>query len=95
MGADGEAVLQRYYEAQCLKDETMAESIAGARPPGALVVHFNGAFHTDRALGIVPRLKRRVPGARIAVLSAIPARDPRRLEREHRVADYVVLTRKF
>ena len=95
-GADPgrEAVLVRYYEAQCLKDETMAESLARARREGALVVHFNGAFHTDRSLGIVPRLQRRVPGARIAVLSAIPVRDPRRITDRERVADFVVLTRK-
>ena len=89
-----EATLARYYEAQCLKDETMAESVARATREGALVVHFNGAFHTDRSLGIVPRLKRRLPGARVMVLSAIPVRDPRRITPAERVADYVVLTRR-
>ena len=89
-----DATLLRYYEAQCLKDETMAESLARASREGVLLVHFNGAFHTDRSLGIVPRLKRRVPGARIAVLSAIPVRDPRRITAEERVADYVILTRQ-
>jgi uncharacterized iron-regulated protein len=90
-----EATLARYYEAQCLKDETMAESIARARPAGALLVHFNGAFHTDRRLGIVPRLERRLPGARIAVLSAIPARDPRQKPEDGGVADYMVMTREL
>jgi uncharacterized iron-regulated protein len=83
-----EATLGRYYEAQCLKDETMAESVARARPPGAILVHFNGAFHSDRRLGIVPRLLRRVPGAKIAVISAIPGRRPP----EERVGDFVIIT---
>jgi uncharacterized iron-regulated protein len=95
-GADPgrEATLVRYYEAQCLKDETMAESVAAAWSAGALLVHFNGAFHTDHGLGILPRLKRRLPAAKVAVLSARPVRDPRRLAAEDRVADYVVLTRR-
>ena len=45
------AVAERYYLSQCVKDETMAESIAAAFArqagrPGA-IVHFTGAFHSD------------------------------------------------
>ena len=62
--------LERYYFAQCLKDETMAESIASAYAVGAaggkspLVVHFNGAFHSDFGQGTAERAKRRLPGKR-------------------------------
>jgi uncharacterized iron-regulated protein len=68
----------RFYEAQCVKDETMAESIATARAsmPGALVLHVNGAFHSDLGLGTAVRVKRRDAGARLLVLSAIPVADP-------------------
>ena len=66
-------VTKRFYEAQCLKDDTMAESIAdrltelhrqGRRP---LVVHFCGRFHSDHGLGTVSRLRSRMPGLKIEV----------------------------
>lgn len=77
-GADPQATLRRFYEAQCLKDETMAESIVRARQawPGWMVVHFNGGFHSDHRLGAVERLARRLPHARIAVVAVVPVADP-------------------
>jgi uncharacterized iron-regulated protein len=72
------AAADRFYLAQCAKDETMAESVVRAlerHGPGALVVHFNGAFHTDRRLGIVPRVERRATDARVVVVSAVPVPD--------------------
>lgn len=65
----------RFYEAQCVKDETMAESIVGAMAsagPGALVLHVDGAFHSDYGLGTAARVVRRRPAVRTAVLTAIP-----------------------
>jgi uncharacterized iron-regulated protein len=70
--------VERFYQAQCLKDETMAESIAQAWQAGAaaggrpLVVHFNGAFHSDYAAGTAERTIRRMPGRRVAVVSIMP-----------------------
>jgi uncharacterized iron-regulated protein len=95
--------LERYYQAQCLKDETMGESVArafemasvgGQRP---LVVHFNGAFHTDFTLGTAQRAKRRLPGKRVVVLSLLPVDSldtlaPNKAERKR--ADYLVYTTK-
>jgi uncharacterized iron-regulated protein len=88
--------LDRYYEAQCLKDETMAEAIvrqlAGPRPP--LVIHVNGAFHSDYRDGIVARVARRQPEARVMVMSMIPVDDldgiP--LDDHQGRADYVIFT---
>ena len=93
------AATERFYLAQCAKDETMAESVARAlerHGPGALVVHFNGAFHTDRRLGIVPRLERRAPAARVLVVSAVPVADPDRVDpAEYRDrGDYILFTRR-
>ena len=71
---------ERYYQAQCVKDETMAESIAdaftaaAARAP-ATVVHMNGAFHSDYGQGTAARVKRRLPGKRVVVLSIRPVAD--------------------
>lgn len=73
VGADS---IERYYVAQCLKDDTMAESIADwlerAGQKAGLFVHLNGAFHSDENLGIVPRTQERMPKARIATVRIVP-----------------------
>jgi uncharacterized iron-regulated protein len=76
--AAASATLARFYAAQCIKDETMAESIVRAREVwrGWMVVHYNGAFHTDYRLGTAERLARRLPDARIAVVSIVPVPGP-------------------
>jgi len=69
---------ENFYASQCLKDETMAESIAGAfttatdggRRP--VVVHFNGAFHSDFGLGTASRVRRRLPDRRTVVITMVP-----------------------
>lgn len=66
---------ERFYQSQCTKDETMAESIAWVKksaPNPPLVIHYNGAFHSDFSEGTAMRVQRRLPDARIAVVSAIP-----------------------
>ncbi len=68
-----------FYEAQCVKDETMAESIVAAREragKGAIIVHFNGSFHSDFGLGTASRVGRRLPTAALVVVSAVPTSDP-------------------
>jgi uncharacterized iron-regulated protein len=95
--------LERFYASQCLKDETMAESIAQAWQAGAtagarpLVVHFNGAFHSDFAEGTAERTMRRLPGKRVAVLSILAvdnleSQAPDAAERKR--ADYLIYTVK-
>ena len=94
--------VERYYHSQCLKDETMAESIArasaqataaGGRP---LVVHFTGAFHSDFRLGTAARVMRRMPQARVAVVTVVPSPDLDALAPAADLprADYVVYTLK-
>ena len=73
------AMAERFYLAQCVKDETMAESIVAARrraPRNAIVLHVTGAFHSDYFQGTVERVRRREPGWRLAVVTAVPVRDP-------------------
>lgn len=88
----------RFYEAQCVKDETMAESIVAARAalPGALVLHVNGAFHSDLGLGTASRVRRRDGAARLLVVSAVPVADPATAEVAGLAnrGDYVILTRR-
>ncbi len=68
-----------FYEAQCVKDETMAEAIVAARVAagaGSTVVHVTGAFHSDYGLGTVARVTRRMPALRTTVVSAVPTASP-------------------
>ncbi len=101
MGTHPDASADRFYFAQCVKDETMAESIAQAHAVGSiggkrpLVVHINGAFHSDFHYGTVSRAQRRLPGKRIAVVTVVPVADitkdnPDAAER--RRADFLVYT---
>jgi uncharacterized iron-regulated protein len=93
------AMTDRFYEAQCIKDETMAESVASAlsQHPDAIVVHVNGAFHSDRGLGTVSRVDRREPSRTRIVITAIPVADPRTEPAGPHTgrADFVIFTRKL
>jgi len=101
--ASARQTLERFYFAQCLKDETMGESIAlayaagaaGGKPP--LVIHFNGAFHSDFGEGTAERARRRLPGKRIVVLSMLPVANLDTIApdaQERRRAEYLVYTIK-
>jgi uncharacterized iron-regulated protein len=96
--------MPRFYAAQCLKDETMAESIAhawtaaakarpGVRP---LVVHYNGSFHSDYGLGTASRAKGRLPDAKVVTITmiAVATLDTIATAEHAPKADYVVFTVK-
>ncbi len=63
--------MEQFFQAQCIKDDTMAESIALAlsENPEARVIHFNGDFHSRGFLGTVSRLRKTMPDLKIAVLT--------------------------
>ena len=92
--------VERYYWAQCLKDETMAESIAAAyakRQGNGPVVHYNGAFHSDFGLGTAERVRRRLPEKKTVVVSMLPVEDLDKLTpagEDLKRADYLVYTVK-
>jgi hypothetical protein len=93
------ATTDRFYAAQCLKDETMAESVVDALQragPGALVVHVNGSFHSDFGLGAAERVRRRLSAARVVVVTAIPVPDPSAADPApvRGQGDYLVFTRR-
>ena len=72
---DAAAKSDRYYLAQCVKDETMGESIAAAVRPTdrhVTLVHYNGSFHIDFGQGTVAKARRRLPGRRLVVVSILP-----------------------
>lgn len=99
--ADIQQKNDRFYLAQCLKDETMGESIAQAFDSNAAqhatVVHFNGAFHSDYAEGTAAAVRRRIPGRRIAVVSILPVEDldhERPDQDDVKLGDYLLYTLK-
>ena len=93
------AVAERYYLAQCVKDETMAESIVEARrraPANAIVIHFNGAFHSDFGQGTPERVLRRDPGRAMARITGVPSADPASASAAAHVnrANFIIFTRR-
>lgn len=94
------AAMDRFYHAQCIKDETMAESIAAAQSsasePKPLIIHFNGAFHSDYRLGAAERTKRRLGKSKIIVISMVlvDSLDNIDADEYRKRADYVVFTLK-
>ncbi len=88
--------MDRWFAAQCAKDDTMAESIAhylderGPRAP--LVVHWCGKFHSDHGLGTVERLRRRKPDLVIGIVSTLSGgRTSRNLAADERtLGDFVL-----
>ena len=93
-------VASRFYLAQCIKDETMAEAIVAARehaPSNAIVVHYDGAFHSDYAQGTVERVRRRMPGLRMTVITAVPVVDQvaANLADHKDRADFILFTKRI
>ena len=90
---------ERFYFAQCVKDETMGESVANAirsaTAPRPLVVHVDGAFHSDYGMGTAARAERRLKGATVKMVTMRPVADLDRLKPtkdDRKMADYLVYT---
>jgi uncharacterized iron-regulated protein len=100
--ADQSAIIERFYYAQCIKDETMAESIADhldsqlKAEEKPLIVHFNGSFHSDYHLGATARTNRRSPKSSIKVVSIIPIDDldAINIDEYRKRGDYLIFTLK-
>lgn len=90
-----ESMVWRTYEAQCVKDEAMAESVVAAqREHRTLVVHANGSFHSNYRLGAAARVLRRAPELRTLVVTFTPVENLGSADgRSTRmIGDYVVFT---
>jgi len=89
-----------FYFAQCVKDETMGESVARTfhQSTGRVViVHLDGAFHSDFGEGSADAARRRMPGRRIAVVSILPVTDldaVKPADKDLKRADYLLYTIK-
>ncbi|MBN2830163.1 MAG: ChaN family lipoprotein [Candidatus Cloacimonetes bacterium] len=84
------------YAAQCLKDDTMAESIAEflTTHPGTHIYHVNGDFHSSQHLGTAQKLKLLKPELKIAVISPVGVKDPDKKPRpewDYEAGDFIVI----
>lgn len=71
-GSMDAATIRRIYEAQCLRDDTMAETVVGLLAAGRTVFHVNGSFHSDAGLGTAARVLWRKPLlAHVAVVKVV------------------------
>lgn len=65
--------LEKYYKAQCLKDDTMAESIVNFLQlhPDFKIIHYQGDFHSRERLGVVEKLQLLKPALKVAVITPV------------------------
>lgn len=63
----------RMYQAQCLKDDVMAESMTlwMLRHPRSYIFHIQGEFHGAGRLGSVQKLQERMPEKQIALITPL------------------------
>jgi uncharacterized iron-regulated protein len=88
MGAHGGPNLPK---AQALKDATMAHFLLQYYKPGSLVIHFNGAYHSDYFDGINWYLKRAQPNLKYITISTVSQKDISKLDGEHiGKADFII-----
>lgn len=61
------------YAAQCIKDDTMAESILQYQriPPRRKVIHYNGDFHSRKHLGTAQKIQILEPILKVAVIAPL------------------------
>lgn len=99
-GTDGVGKMQRYYAAQCLKDDTMAESVTDylRKYPDSqpLVVLICGKMHSDYGRGTVQRIKNRMPALDVRVVSSELVEDMADSEYTslRGIGDYVIVARQ-
>ena len=96
VGTDSAASVFRMYGAQCLKDETMAETmvdyLAGHPHRRPLLVHICGKFHSDYGYGTAHRFIRRRPLLSMGVVTMVSVEDPADadIEEHHQAGHYVL-----
>ena len=93
---DGNAMppetVQKFYEAQCVRDDTMAESVARLINENRTVLHLSGGFHVAAGLGTAQRFLWRVPLAArdMRVVQIIPIKGSPKPAGDKAEADYLL-----
>lgn len=69
--------IELFYKAQCLKDDTMAESISlfADAHKDTKILHVQGSFHGDEHLGVVEKLNKLNPVLKTMVVTPVEAKD--------------------
>ncbi len=85
-----------FYKAQCIKDDTMAESILTfyRKHPEYHVIHYNGDFHSNSHLGTAQKLSLLAPELKIAVItpvSILPEEDIQFSEDRRNEGDFLIV----
>ena len=78
MGKMSKMNVENFFYAQCIKDNTMAESIDNylKSHPGNEILMINGSFHSDFGLGIPYRLKKLNDSLKIAIVKVKAEGEP-------------------
>lgn len=78
-------------DAQAIKDATMAHFILENWQPGKLLIHFNGAYHSDDFESINWWLKRANPDLKIVTISSVSEKEADTLSEENQgKADFII-----
>lgn len=78
-------------EAQALKDATMAHFILLNKKPTNVVLHYNGAYHSDYHQGIVWFIRKAKPNAKIVTISTVTQENISKLDKENlNKADFII-----
>lgn len=90
-----ESMFEKLYYAQCLKDDTMAESIVKAIQPKSrtTLIHYNGDFHSRSFLGTAQRVMMQNPKLRVAVITVehLPRISDYTYSKEHKkLGNYII-----
>lgn len=82
-------------KAQAIKDATMAYSIISNFKKGKLLIHYNGAYHSDNYEGIYWYLKQKQPHLKIATITTLSQENVKKFNREQRKkADFIIVVSK-
>ena len=93
-------MLENIYAAQCLKDDTMAESIYEylQKHKGTQVIHFNGDFHSESHLGTANKLSLLNPNLKIAVITPVIIKKGESLKfnpEKKDLGDFLIFAKRF
>ncbi len=83
-------MLDNIYAAQCLKDDTMAESIFQylQKNHNTQIIHYNGNFHSESHLGTANKLHLLNPKLKIAVITPVIVADGDNLKYDPEYKDF-------
>jgi uncharacterized iron-regulated protein len=95
-GASAPHAMPHLLDAQSLRDATMAYAIAQQlkRQPNSLVLHVNGAFHSEERLGVPEQLLRYRPKTRTLIITIVSDESYPSFDRARfgRLGDFIIMT---